>query len=216
MEVLASKRSMCVSSVSPPTFTCLHLHNALAVWPCHSFYTLPLLEPCAPTMILMRRRHLLHTVYRNPIFRLLLVILFISDTPHVLRISSRQVEATSGVVPPPRSQKRIYIASQHWNDGILLRSRWNNALVELVQELGIGNVFVSIYESGSYDNGTTKEALGELDVALGDMNVKRRISLSDVTHAEEIEKQPSGHGWVKTPQGKVELRRIPFLARLRN
>jgi hypothetical protein len=140
------------------------------------------------------------------------VLVFILDSIHILNIHSRQSAAQ--LQTPPKSTKRIYIASQHWNTAPLLRDRWNKALLDLVQELGPENVFVTIYESGSFDD--TKEALRELDTALGELQVKREITLSDVSHKDEIEKQPAEHGWIKTPSGKTELRRIPFLATLRN
>jgi hypothetical protein len=75
-------------------------------------------------------------------------------------------------------------------------------------------VFVLIYESGSFD--ATKAALRELDATLEGLHVKKSIMLSDISHADEITKQSTDHGWVTTPEGKTELRRIPFLASIRN
>jgi hypothetical protein len=43
---------------------------------------------------------------------------------------------------------RIFIASIHWNNEAILRSAWNQALLDLVECLGSNNVFVSVYESG--------------------------------------------------------------------
>ena len=86
--------------------------------------------------------------------------------------------------------------------------------MNLVRDLGPENVFVSIYESGSYDD--TKDALRELNDALAELDVRRTIAFSDVSHADEITKQPTDHGWIKTPAGQTELRRIPFLSKLRN
>jgi hypothetical protein len=149
---------------------------------------------------------------RHPALRLLLIVLIILDTVHVLHISSHQHAAR--LQTPPPNTKRIYIASQHWNTAAVLRDRWNDALLKLVQELGPENVFISIYESGSYDD--TKDALRELDGALEELKVKRSIILSDVSHKDEIEKQPTEHEWIKTPAGQTELRRIPFLSKLRN
>ncbi|CAN9295818.1 unnamed protein product [Alternaria alternata] len=122
--------------------------------------------------------------------------------------------ATITAPPPPRNTKRVYIASQHWNNARLLREHWNNALVALVQELGIENVFVSIYESGSYDD--SKAVLGELDTVLEGLQVRRSIQLSETSHADEIAQQPTEHGWVKAPDGRDYKRRIPFLANIRN
>lgn len=83
-----------------------------------------------------------------------------------------------------------------------------------MKELGVDNVYVTIYESGSFDD--TKGALRELDMTLGELRVQRTITLSNVTREEEMSKEPTGHGWIRTPTGEMALRRIPFLAKLRN
>ncbi|KAI4637920.1 hypothetical protein J4E83_000738 [Alternaria metachromatica] len=161
---------------------------------CHRFYSF--------------RRHPLYSA-----FRILVLFFLVWDSLHCLSLSNYQTSATTGP-PPPRNTKRIYIASQHWNDARLLREHWNNALVALVQELGVENVFVSIYESGSYDY--TKGVLEELDAALEPLQVKRSIQLSDRSHADEIAQQPTDHGWIKASDGETYLRRMPFLATIRN
>ncbi|ODM18142.1 hypothetical protein SI65_06013 [Aspergillus cristatus] len=111
---------------------------------------------------------------------------------------------------------RIFIASIHWNDEEVLRSHWNNAVLDLVRALGPDRVFLSIYESGSYDN--TKGAIRELDADLEDLGVPRKVVLSDVTHEDDIQvpDMEKGEGWIDTDEGERELRRIPYLARLRN
>lgn len=115
-----------------------------------------------------------------------------------------------------KTQERIFIASTHWNNEIVLRSHWNTAILNLVQSLGAENVYVSVVESGSYDN--TKGALIELDYYLGQLGINRTISLSEASHADAISRVPSAEeeGWVDTPRGRRELRRIPFLSRERN
>lgn len=114
------------------------------------------------------------------------------------------------------SSARIFIASIHWNDEEVLRSHWNNAVLDLVRALGPDRVFLSIYESGSYDN--TKGAIRELDADLEDLDVPRKVVLSDVTHEDDIQAPDAekGEGWIDTDEGERELRRIPYLARLRN
>ncbi|KAJ4293217.1 hypothetical protein N0V90_008499 [Kalmusia sp. IMI 367209] len=160
-----------------------------------------------------RRYYTLRRLPRQPVFRFFLALLIVWDTLHILRIHWAQT-ASRQSPPPPRNAKRIYIAAQHWNTARLLRDRWNDALLALVKELGVENVYVTIYESGSYDD--TKGALRELDTALGQLEVKRHITLSDISHKDEITKQPTDHGWIKIPSGETALRRIPFLANLRN
>jgi hypothetical protein len=112
------------------------------------------------------------------------------------------------------NQEKVFIASIHWNNEKILRSHWVPALLELVAHLGEENVYVSVQESGSWDD--SKGALRELDQALGKAGVRRRIILDDTTHADEIAKTPAEDGWIRTSRGLKELRRVPYLARLRN
>jgi Cryptococcal mannosyltransferase 1 len=110
--------------------------------------------------------------------------------------------------------QRVFITSLHWNNELILRSHWNAAVIELVKTLGPQNVFLSIYESGSWDD--SKGALRELDYQLGLLGVPRSIILDETTHLDEISKAPAPEGWIETPRGRTELRRIPYLAKLRN
>ncbi|KAI9932282.1 hypothetical protein ASPWEDRAFT_27448 [Aspergillus wentii DTO 134E9] len=126
-----------------------------------------------------------------------------------------QVSVVDSVQPSrPRQFERIFIASTHWNNEPILRSHWNNAVVELAKIFGAENVFVSVYESGSWDN--SKGALRDLDAQLEQLGVRRKFTLSETTHQDEISAPPASEGWIDTPRGKKELRRIPYLARLRN
>lgn len=125
---------------------------------------------------------------------------------NVARPEDREFEA-------PR-RERVYIASMHWNNEKILKRHWNDAVVGLARELGPENVFVSIYESGSWDK--SKEALKGLDEKLGELGVARNITLSSRTHKDEVNAMPADEGWVETPKGATELRRIPYLAALRN
>ena len=115
---------------------------------------------------------------------------------------------------PQFGRQRIFIASTHWNNEAILRSHWNAAILELVQEIGVENIYISIYESGSWDD--SKGALRELDLELERFGVSKTIILDETTHVDEIEKTPAASGWIDTPRGKTELRRIPYLSNLRN
>lgn len=109
---------------------------------------------------------------------------------------------------------KIYVAAIHWNSESILRSHWTNAVLRLVDTFGRKNVFVSIYESGSWDK--SKDALNFLDNQLSRLNVSRSIILDEKTHANEIAADPAPEGWVQVSRGRPELRRIPYLAKLRN
>ncbi|KAF2118219.1 polysaccharide export protein [Lophiotrema nucula] len=111
-------------------------------------------------------------------------------------------------------RERIFIGSIHWNNEAILRSHWNKAVVDLVTFLGPENVFVAVLESGSWDD--SKGALRELDAQLAQLDVPRSIVLESTTHADEMSRTPNGTGWVWTSRGRQELRRVPYLANLRN
>jgi hypothetical protein len=148
-------------------------------------------------------------IYRY--FRPFLVIFVLYNTLEALYVRTAQLH--SPPVNPPQNI-RVYIASIHWNNEPILRDYWNKAVVDLVKVLGPENVFVSVYESGSWDD--SKGALRSLDRTLGDLGVRRNITLSDTTHLDEISQSPVGSGWIDTSRGRKELRRIPYLSRLRN
>jgi hypothetical protein len=161
---------------------------------------------------------LLSTSRRFSRFRIAraLTLLFAIWSLAELHLVQRRIYEAEHAHPRNRPQKRerIYIASVNWNNELVLRTHWSKALLELVTKLGSENVFISIYESGSYDN--TKGALGELDWELERMRVPRNITLSPVTHEDEMAAPASGTDWIQTPRGKKELRRVPYLARVRN
>ncbi|KAK4134529.1 glycosyltransferase family 69 protein [Trichocladium antarcticum] len=109
---------------------------------------------------------------------------------------------------------RVFIASLHWNNEEILRSAWNKGVVDLVKALGPDNVFVSVYESGSWDD--SKGALRELDRQLDKTGVGKKIVLDETTHAELIAGPPEDEGWIAGPRAQKALRRIPYLSKLRN
>ena len=87
-------------------------------------------------------------------------------------------------------------------------------MVDLVKEIGPDKAFVSIQESGSWDD--SKDALRHLDAELENIGAYRKIVLDNTTHLDEVSRPPAVSGWIRTPRNKTELRRIPYLARLRN
>lgn len=137
---------------------------------------------------------------------LLFQVLEVAQVLHHLSIPA--IEAAD------RKPERVYIASLHWNNEKILLSHWNRAVVALADALGRDNVFVAVYESGSWDNSTG--ALKDLDLALGSHNIRRNITLSPTTHLDEISQPQQGPGWIDTTRGRKELRRIPYLSHLRN
>ncbi|ATY61355.1 polysaccharide export [Cordyceps militaris] len=156
---------------------------------------------------------------RRKAIRLLSVVFVLFNTFDVVRIHHNLAREREYVARKTgRAQERIYIAGMHFNNGELLKAHWNNAVLELVDLFGPENLFVSVYESGSWDD--SKEVLRDLDHQLEARGVPHRVDISDVTHADEIQR-PGGqdgqeYGWIETARGRRELRRIPYLAKLRN
>ncbi|PQE12900.1 polysaccharide export protein [Rutstroemia sp. NJR-2017a BBW] len=109
----------------------------------------------------------------------------------------------------------IFIASIFRNSEYMLRKNWTEALLALATHLGPQNVYVSVVESGSMDD--TKGALVDLDGMLGDMGVGRTIALGMDLEGQlaELARVP-GEGRTEKSESGWEMRRIPYLARLRN
>ena len=124
-------------------------------------------------------------------------------------------------LPPSLQNDRILIASMARNSEYMLRLYWNGALLKLVKYLGPENVYVSILESGSQED--TKGALRDLEMQLNKLGVENRIVLGmDATEQVEmlqhVPEEGERDGWIFTARGETgwELRRIPYLADLRN
>lgn len=110
----------------------------------------------------------------------------------------------------------IYIASIQYNSEGILTAGWIPSLLRLIEELQRVNItiYVSIYESGSVDG--TKTALSGLKDSLQTLGIDHEIRLDTETHALAIEKSlSSSTGLLHTLYGK-ELRRIVYLAGVRN
>ncbi|KAL8996568.1 MAG: hypothetical protein Q9169_003963 [Polycauliona sp. 2 TL-2023] len=111
--------------------------------------------------------------------------------------------------------RSVYIASTQWNSGKLLQNHWIPSLLQVLKDLKAANVqvFVSIYENGSWDS--TKSVLEELRPTLDALGIAHRIILDDKSHQDVIARNESGSGWLRTAYG-TEMRRIPYLANVRN
>ncbi|EKG11785.1 hypothetical protein MPH_11281 [Macrophomina phaseolina MS6] len=169
-------------------------------------------------MLLPRRYSRLSRLPRTILFDLLPVLLLFWSLVEVLSIR-RALQAVDQAAEHdaetyPQGEK-VFISSIHLHDEQLLRDHWNAALLSLVEALGPSNVYVSIYESNSLDN--TKGALRDLGEALDRAGVPNTIVLDESTRADELrDADAGGDGWITTPAGDKEKRRIPYLARLRN
>lgn len=152
---------------------------------------------------------------RSRYIRVTLIISFVLVIIDSLSVTwSRSRQPSFSTFTTYDQPQKVYIASIHWNNEAILRSHWTDAVVNLVKYLGPTQVYISIYESGSWDD--SKGALRLLDTRLEELKVNKTIILSESTHANEIAEVPAPTGWVDTPRGQKELRRIPYLSKLRN
>lgn len=161
-------------------------------------------------------RLMLRRVLRTKWLRVALVIFAVVNFFDVMRIHNRiKQDELQSREPTHRKGERIYIASMHFNDAELVKEHWSDALLQLIDVIGAENTFVSIFESGSWDD--TKTHLAALDHELEARGVPRRVELGEISHETAMKEGPQdGEGWIQTPRNKKELRRIPFLSKLRN
>jgi hypothetical protein len=173
------------------------------------------------TLLRPRPPRLLRQLLSRSALRKLFVLLFVWSVVEAQLVyyrvarAQREFETQDTVLQKPT---RVFIASLHWNNAEILRSDWNKGVVGLVDAFGAENVFVSVYESGSWDD--SKEALRELDRELEKTGVGKRITLDETTHEEMMRAAPEKEGWIEVHSGelagKKAPRRIPYLSRLRN
>ena len=108
---------------------------------------------------------------------------------------------------------RVFIASLLKDNEDILKAGWSDAVVNLTRTLGPANVWVSIHESGSRDG--TKKELQELGHRLSEIGAGHQINMADVGDDMRSMLPRDGPGWI-TVEGKRMIRRIPWLAELRN
>ena len=143
---------------------------------------------------------------------LLLGAVLTIDFIRLSRSGGHQHHNSSVGIPTPTPS--VYVASIFWNSAYILHTSWNGAILDLAEKLGPDNIYISIYESGSWDE--SKQMLRQLQDVLITRGIRHRIVLDETSHEDDIARPPAAEGWVKTPRGKTELRRIPYLSRLRN
>lgn len=164
-----------------------------------------------PLTLLRRIVYLFRRYFRG--FLLFLTACLLLDIILTVHASRPAPQASTST---DTKHEKIYIASLHWNGQKLIHDYWAPAVLDLVRHFGKDNVYVSILAGGSLDG--AEGALWELDLELERLGVERNVEIREQTHADEVNRVPEEgeEGWVMTRRGKKELRRIPYLAGLRN
>lgn len=179
-----------------------------------------------PSMIITGRGGFPRRILRSRLFRISLFLLFTWTFLEALYIYRNIV--VSGNSPPidTTNTQKIFITGLAWNNEILFRTHFINQLQDLVHALGVQNVYISIYENGSYDG--TKGALSDLQRLLEQLGVSNRIVLDETSHEDIVRARPSTpkEGYLQIEKsgfekwgiqkGDYALRRIHYLAQLRN
>jgi hypothetical protein len=162
---------------------------------------------------------------KSRILRIFLIIFAVWTSLETFYIH-RNLLATSDIEPQRTNSEKVFIAGLPWNNEIILRTHLINQIRDVVHALGIQNVFISIYENGSYDG--TKDALRDLHRDLEALGVRSRFVLDETSHEDIVNARPTSptEGWIKIEKsgfekfginrGDFALRRIHYLAQLRN
>ncbi|GAP85926.1 putative polysaccharide export protein [Rosellinia necatrix] len=139
--------------------------------------------------------------------------------PDTYRTDPSEVQRQSG--NGALANTTVFIASVHRNTEEILRTAWNEAILGLVDYFGPQNIYFSAIESGSQDE--SKAALLDLQTLLDMKGVANTISLGQTVweQLDEINARPPpdvrAPTWIwNAAETQWELRRIPYLARVRN
>ena len=164
--------------------------------------------------------------FRSRLFRTAVLIIFIWTFVEAFYIHRNLVRPDQIVSNGYVNTEKIFVTGLAWNSAILFRTHLIEQIKDLVRLLGVENVYISIYENGSYDD--TKGALRELQLLLEEMGVRNTITVNETSHEDIVRSRPTEPttGWLKITQtgfessgiqkGDYALRRIQYLAELRN
>src|SRR5690606_35068179 len=121
-------------------------------------------------------RSALRRFLRRSVVRITLMLFVFLNLLEVLlihyRLTSSEADERWPALPPLLRNEKIFIASIHRNSEKILPD-WNEAIVSLAKTIGPENVFVSVYENGSWDK--TQSMLKDLDKQLEALSVGRNI-----------------------------------------
>ncbi|RDW93604.1 glycosyltransferase family 69 protein [Aspergillus mulundensis] len=141
---------------------------------------------------------------------LLLVVLFSTCfpsythlPPHYLSLRERVSSSNYPGRGNPRNETVFIAASLYDPTGQLARGHWASSILQLIDLLGEDNVFLSIYENDSGDEG---------EAALKELDDRVPCNRSIVYEHLDIDELPK----VTIPGGEERVKRITYLAETRN
>ncbi|KAI9803224.1 MAG: hypothetical protein M1825_002015 [Sarcosagium campestre] len=156
----------------------------------------------------LRRRGVRHICFLSAgVFLVILLLVTLTsilnpsyEYPPVHYSNLRERMSSTGKGNP--NGEKVFIAA-NIVDERLIRGAWGNALLELIALLGEENVFLSIYEN---DSGPETEA------ALRELEHKVKCKSSIVSEHMPLD----GLASIKLPSGEERIKRIAYLAKVRN
>lgn len=163
---------------------------------------------CHPRGVFRRRCCYLHVVFGIVLLLAILTSVFrpsyTRPPPHYGVLQNSALENTYPGRGNPRNESVFIAASLYDPDGMLARGQWGKQLLRLIDLLGDSNVFLSIYENDSGEEG--EKALRELE---------QQVSCSKAIVLEEHLDFKS-LSTVSIPGGSKRVKRIEYLAQVRN
>jgi hypothetical protein len=124
---------------------------------------------------------------------------------------TKTIRSTDFVLTSEQRQSigKVFIASNLRNSVDLIRGPWGQAVKDLVSILSADSVFLSVFEDNSVD-GT--------DIALHELADELECKSSVITsvHTPLFLNDTPTEGWVTLRSGQRVMRRVPYLASLRN
>ncbi|KAL4815240.1 cryptococcal mannosyltransferase 1-domain-containing protein [Aspergillus spinulosporus] len=123
--------------------------------------------------------------------------------PHYTSLRDQVLKSTHSGRGNLRNETVFIAASLYDPDGYLARGHWASSVLQLIDLLGEDNVFLSIYENDSGDEGES---------ALRELNARVPCNSSIVYEHLDLDELPK----VTIPGGEERVKRITYLAETRN
>lgn len=178
-------------------------------------------------MILPRCRYRRYTRFPMRYLRnirsalLIFFVVFFFDTTYTIFTRPLTTPRIRPTTPAAQGNWSVYVVSVHRNTEHVQLAGWNQAVEALARYLGPSRMFFSAVESGSQDR--TKIQLKDVKARLDQLGIENEMSLG-MTVAEQLkelgERPPKDRredGWIwNHAQDRWDMRRIPYLSRVRN
>lgn len=138
---------------------------------------------------------------RRRVIQLLLLVFILWSTADVYLVHRNFQNEQVHLDYRPPDRQRIFIASALWGNERALPSQWTTGVIELANIFGAGNIFLSVYASGTSDG--TNKALRNLEQTLEAIDVQRSITI--------VDSGPEDEALRRNPADQRHINRASFL-----